>query len=78
MNDNELKNIANYLADAFLTAEDEFVDKFSRITNKIKTVREGYVIGKLCDVYREAKAGNIDMSAAKELQRQVFLEGAAL
>ena len=74
MDDNTLKNIANNLADAYINSETEFADKFDVIKDKIKTAREGYIIGRLCDVYREAKQELYDTDTAKQKQRDVFLK----
>lgn len=72
MKKNELKTIANALANAYINSEIDFADKFDMIKNKIKSAHDGYIINCLCDVYREAKQGLCSMSEAKQRQRDVF------
>ena len=78
MSDNELKNIANALSDAFIQSEKNFTKMFDYVKNKIKTMREGYIIGKLCDIYYQAKTGGITKKKAVIMQEQIFFEGNAL
>lgn len=72
MDNNTLKNIADYLSNAFIKSETEFEAEFAKIKNKIKSAHDGYIINCLCDVYREAKQGLCSMSEAKQRQRDVF------
>lgn len=80
MTDNELKTIANSLSDAMLVNEKEFAD---RITNMIQhtkmTRRDGYVIGKLAQLYYNIKLAqnqgqSIDRDNAIAEQTMVFAE----
>lgn len=72
MTNNELKTIANHLSDAYISAPDEFTDKFETIIPKDISVRDGYVIGQLMDVYREVKQGGINADEAKARQKIIL------
>ena len=78
MSDKELKNTANMLTDAFLENEDNFTHLYDDIRGKIKTVREGYIIGRLCDIYRSIKTGTISKDEGVQMQNDVFIECGAV
>ena len=73
MSNVEIKKLADTLSDIYIENEDDFLDAYEKCPD-ITNVRDGYIVGRLCDVYREAKTGVIDRDTARERQNQIFEE----
>ena len=78
MSDKELKNTANILTDAFLDGEEKFAQLYDDMKDRINTVRDGYIIGRLCDIYRDIKIGAISKDVGVQMQNDVFTEAEAV
>lgn len=72
MTKKELKSIANTLSDIFISHPEEFIKQFEKIIPADISVHDGYVIGRLMDVYREAKTGGIDTKTAMSEQKRLL------
>lgn len=72
MTNNELKTIANSLSDSYIASPDDFPRQFERVMPKDVSVRDGYVIGHLMDVYREVKQGGISANEARARQKRIL------
>lgn len=72
MTSNELKSIANHLSDLYMSSPGDFPERFKTAIPADITARDGYIIGRLMDVYREAKQGRISKAAAKNEQKNIF------
>lgn len=72
MTNNELKSIANRLSDVYIATPDDFTEQYITIIPDNISVRDGYVIGRLMDVYREAKQGGINADEARARQKIIL------
>lgn len=75
MKNEELKAIANTLSDVFISSPDDFTERFETIVPKDITAYDGYVIGRLADVYRKAKTGGMSKDEAVKEQKRIFEKG---
>lgn len=70
----KIKETADRLSDIFLNSEEDFCRECVRMNGEVKLAREGYAIGKLCDIYRRAKTGAISRSEALARQNSILKE----
>ena len=78
MSDRELKDLSNMLSDAYLRSEEEFESEYEKVCPKISNAREGYIIGKLCNLYCEIKTGAISKEIGTQRQTDIFAEAATI
>ena len=74
MTNEMIKETADRLSDIFLRSEAEFERECARMHDVVRSVHDGYAIGKLCDVYRGAKTGAISRGEALERQARILEE----
>lgn len=74
MTNEMIKETADRLSDIFLRSEAEFERECARMHGVVRSVHDGYAIGKLCDVYRGAKTGAISRGEALERQARILEE----
>ena len=72
MTDDMIKKIADRLSSAFLKDEHIFEREFEELRIEMTSRYDGYIIGCLCDIYREAKQGIISREETLRRQADVF------
>lgn len=72
MTSNELKSIANQLSNLYISSPGDFPEQFRAVIPADITARDGYIIGRLMDVYREAKQGRISKAETRTQQNAIL------
>ena len=72
MTSTELKSIANHLSDLYISSPGDFPEQFRAVIPADITARDGYIIGRLMDVYREAKQGRISKAETRTQQNTIL------